>query len=86
MDGNSVYNIHVCFFKDDYTTRVQISQAMTGLLAQHDRTVLFNHVLTYCMQLGESTGVVCIRTCKTRFLRQEISNFQEYHKMGRGSC
>ena len=32
-------------------------------------TVLFNHVSTYCIQLGESTGVVhvCYRTCKTRF-------------------
>ena len=32
-------------------------------------TVLFNHVSTYCVQLGESTGVVrvqYVRTCKTR--------------------
>ena len=57
------------------TTRVKIPHTITGLLAQQfpvttlltsgnrigKITVLFNHFSTYCIQLGELTGV--IRAC-----------------------
>ena len=49
-----------------------LNNLVTALLTWYNTigkiTVLFNHVWTYCIHLGESTGVIRVyfRTCKTR--------------------